>query len=108
MSNCTSCKSSDKTWGITCPATNTLHRITFSKGIADFLVRKFGDMYKATRFSYKLGRPLEPGEESCNGLYAIVGTKKDLVLRISLTKEAAEFMTKDESRHIAEIYLNQA
>jgi len=50
------------------------------------------------------GRRLEPGEES-NGIYGVVATGKDLVLRVPLRKELAEIYTCDDSRHIEEIFL---
>ena len=106
MSNCTPCKLSDKVWGIICPDTNTLHRMTFSKSLAEHIAETCGPQYKAAPFTYRRGKMLAPGQGSCNGLYAIIGTKKDLVLRISLFKEGAELMTQDNSRHIEEIYLD--
>lgn len=53
---------------------------------------------------YKLGKRLENGCISL-GLYAIMSSKKDIVLRVSMTNEHAELLTQDESRYIREVYL---
>ena len=56
---------------------------------------------------YIRGRRLEPGEES-RGIYGIVATDKDLVLRVPLRKELAEIYADDSSRHIEEIFLTKS
>ena len=101
---CNSCKLSDKLWGVVCPVTNTIHRISFSKDITDFIAT-YHTKYESKPFRYVRGKKLAPGEESKTGLYAIIGTKKDLVLRVSLFTDAAELLTECDSRHIEEIYL---
>jgi hypothetical protein len=53
---------------------------------------------------YIRGRRLEPGEKS-KGIYGIVATDKDLVLRVPLRAELAEIYACDDSRHIEEIFL---
>lgn len=55
-------------------------------------------------FRFIRGQPLEHGETS-NALYGIISTRKDIVLRVSLTKEMAKTLTPDDERYIQEIYL---
>lgn len=50
------------------------------------------------------GRRLDNNEIS-RGIYGIVGTDKDLVLRVPIRKELAEIYACDKSRHIEEIFL---
>lgn len=104
MIKCTSCKKSDKLWCVINPSLNRLHRVTFSSDIANFLTR-YDESYIAKPFRFIRGKQLARGEISNSGLYAIVSTKKDLVLRITLYHNSANLMTEDESRHMEEIYL---
>ena len=99
------CKSSDKIWGVVNTKSNTLHRLTFSKALADVIVAEVGEDYEVRKFYFDLKHRLQEGESSPNGLYAIVSAlKKDLVLRVGLIKETAEMMV-DDSRYLANISL---
>lgn len=51
------------------------------------------------------GRRLKQGEKS-RGIYGVVATDKDLVLRVPLRQELAELYTIDDSRHVEEIFLS--
>lgn len=51
-----------------------------------------------------MGKPLQPGEKSKNGLYGMISKKTNIVLRISLFQEIAA-MLMDESRCLVEIWL---
>lgn len=99
-----SCKLSDKVWGVVNPKSNTLHRLTFSEDLAQWM-SSYDESYKPRPFRFVRGKKLEPGTKSKTGLYAIVGTRKDLVLRITLFKDGAEMLTEDDSRHIEEVSL---
>lgn len=107
MKKSCNCKTSDKVWGIVSPKTNRLHRLTFSSGLASWLAET-DDSYQAARFSYRRGRVLKPTEKSKSGLYAIIGTRKDVVLRMTLFNEGAELLTGCDSRHIEEVFLEAA
>jgi len=85
------------------PDTNRIHRATFSKSIADLIVEQTTG-YEVREARFIRGRRLEPGEDS-DGIYGVVATDKDLVLRVPLRKELAEIYTSDDSRHIEEIFL---
>lgn len=50
---------------------------------------------------------MKPNEESSSGLYGIIGTRKDIVLRVQLDPETAKLITEDESRHLEEIYFEE-
>ena len=59
------------------------------------------------RVEYKRGKILEAGEKS-RALYGIVGTKKNVMLRIAIQQELAELQTQCDSRHLQEIFLVNA
>ncbi|MFY0656232.1 MAG: hypothetical protein JXR12_05710 [Neptunomonas phycophila] len=102
-----SCKSTEKVWGVVNKVKNTLHRVTFSKNLADHIVDTVGDEYEVRRFGFELRDKLSKGETSKNGLYALVSAlKKDLVLRIGLIKETSEMMSDDDTRYLANISLS--
>ena len=101
---CTSCKLSDKLWCVINPRTKRLHRVTFSSDVAHFLAR-YDEKYIAKPFRFIRGKVLAPGDISKSGLYAIIGTKKDLVLRATLFSSGAQLLAEDESRHIEELFL---
>ena len=52
-----SCKLSDAVWALT--NGNKVHRLTFSKNLADLLAEKTG--YKVERKHFVIGKKLEPG-----------------------------------------------
>lgn len=47
------------------------------------------------------------GDEKSRGAYAIVGTSKDIVLRVALRKELADVYTDGLHRHQEEIFLER-
>lgn len=99
------CKASQKIWGVINPKTNKLHRLTFSKSLADIIVDSVGDDYQVKRFQFQTGKRLSQGEKSRNGLYAIMSAKKHFALRVALTKESADIYNDNDSRYLAEIEL---
>ncbi len=101
-----SCKLSDAVWGVVDESANTLHRLTFSKQLAQHIVDTIPGNYSLRKFHYRLRDKLQSNEKSRNGLYAIVSSiKQDLVLRIGLSKEVSELLTQDDSRYLANIEL---
>ena len=100
------CKSSDTIWGIVNEETNKLHRLTFSKSLAEHIIKE-NEKLQLKQFSFKIGRELKDGETSKTGLYGIIAKSKFYALRISLIKDLAELLTKDESRILCEIYLEK-
>ena len=98
-----SCKSSKDVYCIIDEDKNTLHRITFSRSLAEHIIETTNG-YKLQIAQYVRTRKLRNGERS-NALYGIIASAKDLILRIQIRQELAEIYVNDESRHIEEIYL---
>lgn len=99
-----SCKDSSKVYCVINPNTNKLHRATFSRSLAEHIVEKHCPEYEVRSANFVRGKKLHPGESS-RGIYGIVSTDKDLVLRVPIRKELAEIYASDGSRHIEEIFL---
>lgn len=100
------CQISEKIWGIVCPKSNTLHRLTFSKSLADHIVG-ITKGYEVRRFLFAVGKPLERGQDSSTGIYGIMSKAKNYALRVSLMKETAMLLSDDETRSMAEVYLKE-
>lgn len=83
-------------------------RITFSKSLAEHLLRCGPQGLHIERVAFQVGRRLQHGEQSASGLYAITSTReKDhgLVLRITLSAGVAKMLTPDHWREIRECWL---
>ena len=78
-----SCKTSDQLWGIINPTTDKLHKLSFSKNLIKHIAETT-DGYSMAQFKYKLGDTIKPGERSKSGLYGIMSTHKDILLRVQL------------------------
>ena len=82
-----------------------MHRLTFSRSLCEWIVEQYFPNYSVETFRFVRTGRLEPGTKA-NGLYGIIGTRKDIVLRIAMTSDMAELLASDsESRHIEEIFL---
>lgn len=99
------CKDDQRIYGIINPKTNKLHRLTFSKSLADLIAAKTG--LKVTRFRYHIGKDLEPGESSPSGLYALLDADSNLALRISLDHEIAKIHCDWQYRKLASAYISK-
>lgn len=82
-----------------------IYRITFSESLAQHILKCLDDTYSILPVTIKVGRRLKDGETSSSGLYGIVATRNDRLLRVSLSKDIAEFMCNDDSRYLAECYV---
>lgn len=100
-----SCKLDDRIWGIVNREANTLHRLTFSKSLADMLA-DLEDGYSAERLRIVRGKLLAPGDVSETNIYLIV-SHKGIILRATLNKEVAELYHDPDSRDIYEGHLAQ-
>lgn len=80
-------------------------RITFSLSLAEHMVKTLGPEFSVQRITFKLGKKLKPNQTSASGLYAIVSSKRDFTLRISLFKEAAQLFCDFDSRYLAECWI---
>lgn len=107
QTNCESgsCKLDDRIWGIVNREANTLHRLTFSKSLADMLA-DLDTEYSAERLRITRGRLLNPGEKSNSSIYLIV-SHKGIILRATLNREVAELYHDPDSRDIYEGHLAQ-
>lgn len=70
------------------------------------LARQYG--YTLERFSYRLGREIEPGEKLNHGCYAIMSRKNEIALRISLHCGIAELYTCDNSRYLKQAFIERS
>ena len=100
-----SCKLDDRIWGIVNREANTLHRLTFSKSLADMLA-ELENGYSAERLRIIRGKLLAPGEVSETNIYLIV-SHKGIILRATLSREVAELYHDPDSRDIYEGHLAQ-
>lgn len=83
---------------------NKLHRCSFSRSLTEWIAENYAKHLQVKTYKYKLGKKLEVGEKS-RGLYAIMSTKKNIVLRISVLKEHAELLCDNDSRYLQEVFL---
>lgn len=85
------------------------YRFTFSKSLAEHLQRWCGpENLRVERLAFRIGKPLQHGEVSRSGLYAITSTKHrddNLVLRITMSVDIARLLTQDRWRTIYECWL---
>lgn len=99
-----SCKTSEKIWGLSSKDGKKIHRLTFSKSLAEYLARTYD--LKLNRYDFILGRTIEPGTILNHGCYAIISKKKDITLRISLHAGIAETLI-DDSRYLRQAFITQ-
>ena len=76
-----------------------MHRLTFSKSLAQLLAAQTG--FQVGRWRYRIGDALKPGEKSPTGLYALLDVKRGTVLRIALDPRIAEIHCDGEYRKLA-------
>lgn len=103
------CKDSEKIWGITSKGSDgkrKLHRLTFSKSLAELITQK-NKGYEMSRFEYKIGKQIEPGQSSSTGIYGLISKESGIALRISLIKELSAIHYDENSRIIKECYLRE-
>lgn len=83
---------------------NKIHRITFSKDLANHIIKIWGKG-EVKRIKFRIGRELKEGNKSASGLYGIAKLN-GWVLRISLFEKFADFV-RDKSRKIVEIWIDK-
>lgn len=101
---CIPCKSSNKIWIIVDPKTEKLYRCTFSQSLAHHIVDNHFPDYEVRRVGYRLGKVLADGEKS-RGLYAVMSSKKHIVLRCEGIEQLARMKAECDSRYLQEIFL---
>lgn len=93
------CKDDQRIYGIINTNTNRLHRLTFSKSLAALISKQTG--LTVARFLYRVKEPLQSGQISPTGIYALLDAKSDLCLRIALDPRIAAIHCDDHYRKLA-------
>jgi hypothetical protein len=94
----------DKAWAIV--SDKAVHRITFSKDLAEHALKLSGLPAHVERVTLMEGREIEKGEESSSGLYAIIDRRKGKILRVALGQAIAEILAADyKSRKVTEAFI---
>ncbi len=78
-----------------------MYRITFSKSLADHINHRSDGRFELRRVMVKVGEPLEKGQISSTGAYALLDSRKRKLLRVSLDYQVAQLLI-GESRALAE------
>ena len=81
-------------------------RITFSRSLAEHVIETAG-CGRVVRYDAIAGHPLRKGEVSSSGLYAIVATKNERILRIATSLEEADILCDYQSRGIREAWIRK-
>ena len=81
-----------------------LQRLTFSKSLAEHIC-SYENNLTVKKMSFILGKKLEFNENSKTGLYAIVKSKNNWTLRVTLFKELANTWNSHSSREIFECFI---
>lgn len=72
----------------------------------EWIVSRYHPEMECIKLQFIRGRKLT-GDEKSRAAYAIVGTSKDVVLRVALRKELADVYTDGLHRHQEEIFLER-
>lgn len=85
----------DKAWAVVNKENKTLHRVTFSRSVAQQICDDSNDPQEVARITFEL-------KESTQPLWAVVSNikNKTRVLRIALSKDIATFLANDDSRRV--------
>lgn len=97
---------SDKAYGIVNRQTKRIHRISFSKSLLDHIIKDKPEL-SVCEITFRLGRELEPNETSSTGMYAIVKSKNNWTLRISLFKNVANYICDFDTRKLRECIITK-
>ncbi len=89
-----------RVWGVVSADGRKLHRLTFSKTVAEFCA-SYGK-YEVKRFKIRRGRALKPGEDSASKIYMVCTAECGSPLRATLIKGIAELHHDEEHRLIYE------
>lgn len=94
----------DKAWAIV--SDKAIHRITFSKDLAEHALKLSGIPAHIERITLREGRELHQGEASSSGLYAITDRRKGMILRVAMKQEIAEVLAADyKTRKVTEAFV---
>lgn len=97
---------SDKAFAIVDNKKKTIHRISFSKNLLEHIIKDNNELL-IREITFKLGKELKKDETSSTGLYAIVKSKNNWTLRISLFKNIANYLCDFETRKLRECIITK-
>jgi hypothetical protein len=92
----------DKAYAIVDVKTKKVHRISFSSSLLQHIIDSTNSPYVVKEITFRLGKKLEPNEVSSTGIYALVKSKNDWTLRISLFKNIANYLCDFDTRYLRE------
>jgi hypothetical protein len=98
---------SDKAYAIVDRTTKRVYRISFSRSLLQYIIDSNNLNYEVRQISFKLGKHLQQNETSTTGIYAIVKSKNDWTLRISLFKNVANHICDFETRTLRECIITK-
>lgn len=97
---------SDRAYAVVNPKTKKVHRISFSRSLLDHIVKTHKDL-EVREISFRLGKTLKPNEKSSTGFYALVKTKNNWTLRISLYQNIANYLCDFDTRSLRECIITK-
>ena len=100
---------SDTAYALVNPITKKVHRISFSASLLNYIRTNYSEWkhLELKTIKFRLGKDLKPDEESSTGCYAIVKSKTNWTLRISLIKNVANYLCDFDSRKIRECLIEK-
>lgn len=97
---------SDRAYAIVDPKTKKIFRISFSTSLLKHIIKDNKDLV-VREISFRLGKELQPNEDSSTGFYAVVKSKNNWTLRISLFKNIANYFCDFDTRKIRECIITK-
>jgi hypothetical protein len=99
----------DKAYAVIDPKTKKIHRISFSTSLLQHIITTHSQYnhLEVREISFRLGKELTAGETSSTGIYAIVKSKNDWTLRISLIKDVANYLCDFNTRKLRECIITK-
>ena len=97
----------DKAFAIVDLKTKKIHRVSFSSSLLQHIIDSTQSPYVVREITFILGGKLEPNEVSSTGIYALVKSKTDWTLRISLFNNVANFLCDFDTRSLRECIITK-
>lgn len=97
---------SDRAYAVVDTKEKKIHRISFSRALLEHIIKNDKNL-TVREISFKLGKELEPNETSSTGFYAIVKSKNNWTLRISLFKNVANYICDFDTRKLRECIITK-
>lgn len=97
---------SDRAYAIVNTKTKKIYRISFSTSLLEHIIKDDKNL-QVREISFRLGKELEPNETSSTGMYALVKSKTNWTLRISLHKNVANYLCDFDTRRLRECIITK-